>query len=37
MYMLLDVYMQNLAIPNIIGKQMFNTYEEAKKRSYKSS
>ena len=30
MYMLLDVYMQNLAIPNIIGKQMFNTYEEAK-------
>lgn len=30
MYMLLDVYMQNLAIPNIIGKRMFDTYEEAK-------
>ncbi len=30
MYMLLDIYMQNLAIPNIIGKRMFDTYEEAK-------
>ena len=30
MYMLLDIYMQNLALPNIIGKQIFDTYEEAK-------